>query len=59
MINALIPRHNADGWHVVDTDGGVWWPNDDAQTELERADDSAALVVAMCESAPMRGEWRS
>ena len=59
MNNALTPRHNVDGWHVVDTDGGVWWPNEDARTELEHADDAAALAVVICQDAPTRGEWRS
>ena len=65
MNNALTPKHNVNGWHVVDTDGGVWWPNEDAQVELGRAEDAAsfeyaaALAVAICQDAPLRGEWRS
>ena len=42
---------------VEDTEGGVWWPNDDAQTAIQAADDPKAAAIKMCDETPMRGEW--
>ena len=50
-------RHNT--WTVNDSDGGVWWPSDEASEEIDAAVDPAAKAVAVCDAAPMRGEWRS
>ena len=43
---------------VVDTEGGVWWPSEDAAAEIEAAEDAAQAALEMCQAAPMRGEWK-
>jgi len=43
------------GWSVADPAGGRWWPDASAQAEI----DSAEAAIRLCETAPMRGEWRS
>lgn len=44
---------------VEDANGGVWWPNDDAQAEIQAAGDPLAAAVKMCDESPMRGNWVS
>lgn len=47
-----------DGTYVVrDTDGGVWWPSDEALAEIQAADDPEAKAVEICDQQPMRGHW--
>ena len=43
---------------VVDTEGGVWWPSEDAAAEIEAAEAPAQAAVEMCQAAPMRGVWK-
>lgn len=47
-----------DSWSVVDPEGGVWWPSDEAADEIAAAQDSAAMAVRICTEQPMRGDWR-
>jgi hypothetical protein len=49
----------SDGWTVIDTDGGRWWPDNDAEKEILEADDPAAKAVEICDIDPSRGEWLS
>ena len=42
---------------VEDTDGGVWWPNDEANAEIMASADPQATALTMCEAEPTRGEW--
>lgn len=44
---------------VEDTEGGVWWPNDDAQEEIQKADNPKAAAIKMCDETPTRGEWHN
>ena len=37
---------------VIDSDGGRWWPTNDATDEIDSAQDPAAVAVAMCAAAP-------
>ena len=40
--------------------GGVWWPNDAADAEIEGAADPAAKAIDLCWRAPIdNGEWMS
>ncbi len=55
----LTAEHTTYGWSVIDADGGIWWPGDDAETEIEASDDPAAEAVRIAGERPMRGEWRS
>lgn len=58
--SANLSAENKGGvWCVVDGDGGVWWPSEEAAEEIEAADDSAAKAVEICDTDPMRGEWKS
>ena len=43
---------------VVDTEGGVWWPREEAAAEIEAAEDPAQAAIEMCQAAPMRGVWK-
>ena len=54
-ITAWDGEINAIG--VEDTEGGVWWPDDAAQKEIQSASDPQAAAIAMCDATPMRGEW--
>ena len=44
---------------VEDSEGGIWWPNEEAAEEIMAAEDPAAAAVEMCETDPMRGVWHS
>jgi hypothetical protein len=46
-----------DRWHVVDPDGGRWWPSDATLAEIEASDDPAATALEICRRSPMRGRW--
>lgn len=55
---SMIAQHY-DGQIVVqDTDGGIWWPNEEAAAEIAAADDPEEVAIEMCESVPMRGTWK-
>ena len=43
---------------VVDTEGGVWWPREEAAAEIAAAEDAAQAAIEMCQAAPMRGVWK-
>ena len=43
---------------VVDTEGGVWWPLEEAAAEIAAAEDAAQAAIEMCQAAPMRGVWK-
>ena len=43
---------------VVDAEGGVWWPSEEAAAEIEAAEAPAQAAVEMCQAAPMRGVWK-
>lgn len=44
---------------VRDTTGGVWWPHEDTQQEIEAAADPHAKAIEICDTEPMRGTWKS
>jgi hypothetical protein len=43
---------------VCDPAGGVWWPDESAEAEIEASDDPAATALEICHTTPMRGSWR-
>ena len=45
------------GWSVEDSDGGIWWPSDEAKAEIEQSDDPESAAEIMCRTEPTRGEW--
>lgn len=49
----------ADGWSVVDPDGGRWWPDESAAREILASDDQAAAAVRIAREEPMRGKWHT
>ena len=49
----------ADGWKVTDSEGGIWWPSDEAAEEIESAEDPKAAALRICEAEPMRGTWKN
>ena len=55
----LVAERQADGWSVVDPEGGRWWPNEATAEEIESAEDPAAKAVEICDREPMRGQWHS
>lgn len=44
---------------VVDPEGGVWIPAEDAEAEIMAAADPRIAALIVCESSPMRGEWHA
>jgi hypothetical protein len=74
MSNTLEPQQTATvawtapdgtliyGWRVRDTDGGIWYPSEEALEDIAAAggvlaQQDRALVI--CRDEPMRGEWAS
>lgn len=54
----LIPERGTMGWRVRDPDGGVWYPDAQAETEILEDEDPALLAVLICRDQPDRGTWR-
>lgn len=42
---------------VEDGDGGVWWPSEETQAEIQAAADPHAKAVQICQEQPTRGQW--
>lgn len=42
---------------VADSDGGIWWPSEEAQAAIQAAPQPEAEAIRICEAEPMRGEW--
>ena len=59
VSGATVAIATADGWSVADPAGGRWWPSEDAQAEIAAAPSPADAAVVMCDTDPMRGEWRT
>lgn len=56
----LIAHEGVHGWSVEDVAGGVWWPRPSAASDLEDAEDPAALALVICAyKGLMAGEWAS
>jgi hypothetical protein len=53
----LIAQNTANGWCVVDADGGVWWPDTTAERVIERAPNPGQLARVLCHTEPTRGTW--
>jgi len=45
--------------HDEECAGGRWHPSAAAAAEIGASEDPAATAIAICETAPMRGGWRS
>ena len=43
---------------VEDINGGIWWPNTETQAAIQASDDQQAEAVRICDTEPMRGEWK-
>lgn len=57
-INGPLLLGRRDGVMTAeDPRGGIWWPSEEAQAEIEAAEDPAARCAEICRTAPMRGEW--
>jgi len=55
--NLTAEFDSRDGWRVIDSAGGIWWPSEEAAAEIEESSDPAALAVSICDARPMRGTW--
>jgi hypothetical protein len=53
----LIAEMRHKTWTVTDTEGGVWWPNDEASAQINAADNPEAEAVRIANTEPMRGTW--
>ena len=53
----LTASRDSEGWTVIDSDGGVWYPDYTAECEIDVADDPAAEAIRICNRNPMRGSW--
>ena len=43
---------------VRDSEGGVWWPSDEARAEIEASPDPEATALMIAEDHPTRGAWK-
>ena len=46
-----------DDYRVIDTAGGVWFPDEDAQAEIRKHPNPPAKAVKICRDTPTRGVW--
>ena len=44
---------------VVDREGGIWWPSEEASYEIEASSDPSTTAIRLCVEEPYRGEWRA
>lgn len=58
MDGALDPIETSEGWVVDCRAGGRWIPTEDAQSEIQAAEDSAARAFEICAWTPSRGTWK-
>lgn len=42
---------------VLDTEGGRWWPNNEAIDEINSSDSPEQTALRICKEEPMRGHW--
>lgn len=59
MLKTIETYSGQTEYLVVDTDGGVWTPDASTQSEIQAAEDRAAVAIAICKSQPLRGTWAS
>ncbi len=55
----LVAERRPETWTVTDEAGGVWWPDADAEREIDAAADPGTRAVAICDEDPSRGRWAS
>ena len=55
----LVAERRDETWTVTDEAGGVWWPDADAEREIDAAADPAAAAVEIADAEPSRGRWAS
>ncbi len=55
--DTLHADETTDGWTVVDSNGGRWWPHDDESEAIARSANPAVTVLALCRQEPTRGTW--
>ena len=46
-------------WTVRALDGGRWWPDEQAEAEIDAASEPEAEALRICSQTPMRGVWKS
>jgi hypothetical protein len=60
MFETLLEAQENDGdFCVIDPDGGVWWPSDDAAAEINASSDPKATAIRIATENPMRGTWHN
>jgi regulator of RNase E activity RraA len=47
-----------DDYVVRDAEGGIWWPEDEAQAEIKASADPENTALLIVTETPMRGAWR-
>jgi len=54
----LIVKVNLDRIVVEDSEGGgVWYPSDGAEVEIENSEDVVTKTLEICQREPMRGTY--
>lgn len=43
---------------VRDSEGGVWWPSEEALDEIRASSDPEVTAIRICTQEPMRGTWK-
>ena len=54
----MTTEYNDSTITVIDSEGGVWWPNEEAQAEIDASENPKAAAIQMAEEQPMRGTWK-
>lgn len=55
----LSPGRFDEGWRVEADEGGIWYPDEEAQEEILAAPDPALHAVLICVDEPRRGTWHA
>jgi len=54
----MTTSFNDDTITVTDAEGGIWWPNQEAEAEIMASEDPEAKAIEICHTQPMRGTWQ-
>ena len=57
-LTATIDTNSIYPIYVTDSEGGVWWPSEEAAAEILAAEDPEATAIRIVTTDPMRGEWK-
>jgi len=56
--DTLTAEENTYGFRVEDSEGGVWWPNEETAEIINAAPNPAAMAIRIAACDPSAGTWR-